>query len=159
MHPLLETFRREALYDPEGWFLHDLVEVDPEAHRVVARMDTTALGALVDAQREIAGHVLHVPAATVIHSTGTLGQMYAVLVQGWTPSTGWAGYGTHIDKARWGRMGEIGPPVDAELVCTRRRQLRGTWFCHFDFRYTQGDVTIYRSSQRAVWTRRTPNEG
>jgi len=116
-------------------------------------MDTTQLGVLVDPQRLVAGHVKHVPGVCVIQATGTLGQLWAVFGLGLKPSEGWAGYGTHIKKARFGQMGEIGPAVLAQATCTKQRQIRGTWFCDFSFRFSQDDRTLYTSEQTAAWVK------
>jgi len=150
---LPEDFDGEALYQPWAWFLHELLEVDVEQRRVVAAMDTTALSLLVDAQRVVSGHERHVPAAAIIQATGTLGQLYVVYGLGLRASAGWHGYGTHIRQARFARMGRIGPPIRATAVCTRQRQMMGTWFCDFDIRFEQEGEAVYTSTQSAVWRR------
>lgn len=153
--PLPEDFAAEAMYLPHGWFLNDLVAVDAPGRKVVATMDTTALGFLVDAQREVSGHELHVPAAVIIQATGTLGQLYAVYALGLRATEGWHGYGTHIKAARFGRMGRIGPPITATATCLKQRQLMGTWFCEFDLRFEQDGEAVYTSCQSAAW-RKSP---
>lgn len=155
--PIPPDFAAEALYDEAAWYLHDLVEVDPEGRRVVALMDTTRLGALVDAQRCVSGHLKHVPAALIIQATGTLGQLYAVYALGLRATAGWHGYGTHIKAARFHRMGEIGAPLRASATCTRSRQLMGTWFCDFDLRFEQHGQPVYTSTQTAAWRQAEPS--
>jgi hypothetical protein len=152
---LLDDFAREALYTPDGWFVHRVLDVDPDARRVVAEMDTTRLP-LVGAQRALPGHPRHVPAAIAIQSTGTLGQLYAVYVLGLRVTEGWTGFGTHIHEARWGRMGEIGPPLELACTCTRVRRLWGTTFCDFAFDYRQQGERVYTSRQTAAWRRAEP---
>lgn len=147
----LAELESEALYSPDGWFVHRVLSVDPEHHRVVAEMDTTRLGLLVDAQRPLPGHALHVPAALAIQATGTLGQLYAVFVLGLRVTDGWVGFGTHIHEARWGKIGLIGPPVVMTATCTRKRRLMGTWFCDFTYRYEQEGEVVYTSRQTAAW--------
>ncbi len=115
-------FEAEALYAPDAWFVHDVLEIDVEAGRVVGVIDTTRLGALVEAQRPHPGHHKHLPGAVAIQVTGTLGNLHAVYVLGLRPSQGWVGYGTHVREARFRRMGTIGPPVEAELQATRARR-------------------------------------
>lgn len=148
-----ENFVANALYTPEAWFLHELLEVDREGGRVVAQMDTTQLGELVAAQRTETGHARHVPAACVIQSTGVLGNVHSQLILGLAPEEGWYGYGTRIREARFHKMGVIGPPVIATLVADRTRCRRGTWFCEYSFTYTQDGELFYTSSQSAVWLR------
>lgn len=148
---LLQRFDGEALYDRSGWFVHRLVGLDRDARQVVGELDTTRLGALVTAQREVGGHERHVPAAIVIQMTGTLGHLWAVLGRGLRASDGWHGYGTHIHKARFSRLGLVGPPAQMTATCTRERQLRGTWFLDFDFVLRQEGEVVYRSKQSAAW--------
>jgi hypothetical protein len=148
-------FVDEALYTPEAWFVHRLLGLDKEGRKLVAEIDTERLGPLVEAQREVAGHARHVPAAIVIQATGTLGQLYAVYAIDLRPTAGWAGYGTHIRQARFARMGVVGPPLVATVHCTRQRQLLGTWFCDFSFRFEQRGDVVYESVQSAAWRRST----
>ncbi|MCB9780696.1 MAG: hypothetical protein H6742_19165 [Alphaproteobacteria bacterium] len=151
--PLPEDFASECLYRPDAWFVHDLIELDRDGDRVVARVDTTRLGPLVDAQRVWPGHDKHFPGAIAIQITGTLGQLHAAYLAGLRATDGWFGFGTHIKKARFPRMGIIGPPVTTTLTCTRRRNFRGTWFFDYDFQYEQEGAVIYESTQTAAWGR------
>jgi hypothetical protein len=138
-----------ALYGPEAWFIHDVLEIGPE--RVVGVSDTLRLGVLVDAQRERRGHPKHVPGAVMVQITGTLGHLHAVYGLGLSPAAGWAGFGTHILEARFGALGVIGPAMTCTCEATRVRNLRGTMFVDYQFTYLQDDVEIYRSRQRAAW--------
>ncbi|HMV66340.1 MAG TPA: hypothetical protein PKA64_05785 [Myxococcota bacterium] len=153
---LPDDFAAEALYAPDSWFVHRLVEVDAPGRRLEAEIDTERIGWLVDAQREVSGHLKHVPAAVVIQATGTLGQLYAVYALGLRATQGWAGYGTHIKQARFNRMGVIGPPIQVTVTCARQRQLMGTWFCDFEFCFRQDGEAVYTSTQTAAWRRLAP---
>lgn len=147
----LVAFAQESLYAPEAWFVHELLGVDPDARTLHAMMDTTRIGWLVEQQVVVPGHPVHLPAAVAVQCTGTLGQLYAVYGMGLTRAEGWSGFGTHIHKARFRRMGEIGPPIALQLTCTRQRTLMGTRFCDFDFVFTQAGEPVYESSQTAAW--------
>lgn len=149
---LLTDFEREALYTRDAWFVHDVLDIDPDAGQLTAQMHTDDL-LLVSAQREVAGHAKHVPAAIAIQATGTLGQLYAVYVLGLRATEGWAGYGTHIHKARWGKAGRIGPPITLLCTCTRQRTLWSTRFVDFTFRFEQEGDVVYSSRQTAAWKR------
>lgn len=151
--PFPEDFVREALYAPEHWYLHDLLEVDPEEHRIVAWMDTTRLGALVAAQRPWPGHEPHLPGAVAIQVTGTLGNLHAHCILGLRASEGWVGYGTHVRDGRFRRLGRIGPPVIATAVAHKRRLFRGAWFLDYRFTFSQEGEELYASEQTAVWRR------
>lgn len=148
-----EGFIANSLYAPEAWFLHELLSVDSEARRVVARMNTTELGPLVAAQRTDSGHARHVPAACIIQATGVLGNVHAREILGLKAEEGWFGYGTRVKSARFHRMGVIGPAVIAELQVQKARQMRGNWFVDYAFEFSQDDEPIYTSEQSAVWLR------
>ncbi|MEZ4240132.1 MAG: hypothetical protein R3F59_29070 [Myxococcota bacterium] len=151
--PLHDDFEREALYAPEVWYVHDVLELDPEANRVVAVIDTTRLGPIAAAQRTHGGHQPHLPGAVAIQVTGTLGNLNAVYLAGLRVSEGWCGYGTHVHGAKFPRMAVIGPPVTAVSTATRRRKLRDTWFLDYTFRFEQEGETVFESRQSAAWHR------
>lgn len=146
--PMPEDFAQYCMYERRSWFVHDLVEVDPDNDRLVAIMRTTDLGPLVEDQRVLPGHPKHVPAACMIQATGTLGMLHAVYVM---DLRGWAGFGTHVKEARFGGMGVIGPDVVLNVQATRRRKLRSTWFVDYAFHFVQEDRELYRSTQTAAW--------
>lgn len=147
-------FASECLYDRDHWYIHDLLSLDRETHEVVALIDTTRLGPLVDAQQPWPGHVKHVPGAIAVQVTGTLGNLHAVYAMGLRPSAGWVGYGTHLESARFRRIATIGPPVIARAIAHKRRQLRGAWFLGYRFTFAQEGEVVYESEQTAVWSRR-----
>jgi len=148
-----DDFESECLYARPHWYLHDVLEIDREAHRVVGWLDTARIGALVDAQIAWPGHEKHLPGAVAIQMTGTLANLHAVYCMDLRPSQGWVGYGTHIKSGRFPRLGRIGPPVIATAEATRRRMIRGTWFIDYAFRYEQEDALVYESIQVAAWGR------
>ena len=151
--PIPDCFERECLYAPEAWFIHDVLELEPDGDRVVGWIDTTRLGPLVDAQRTWPGHDKHFPGAVAIQVTGTLGQLHAIYCMGLRATDGWFGFGTHVKKARFPSMGRIGPPATATLSVVRKRQIRGTWFIDYAFRYEQDGRLFYESEQTAAWGR------
>lgn len=144
-------YEQESLYDREAWFLHDVLEIDAAANRVVGLCDTTQLGALVSAQTSRGGHQRHVPGAVMIQITATLGQLHLLYVLGKRASDGWCGYGTHIDKARFASMGIIGPPMVCEATATRVRTVRKTLFVDYQFRYTQEGRAVYDAAHIAAY--------
>lgn len=146
-----EDFVRECLYEPEAWFIHDVLEIDVPGSRIVAETDTTRLGPLVDAQRVIAGHERHVPAAIVTQITGTTGHLHAVYVLGFRVTEGWIGYGTHIKGAKFKKMGRIGPPMRIVCAATRIRGWQSTTFVDYKYTFTQEDAVVYESEQTAAW--------
>lgn len=151
-----DDFEREALYSRPAWVLTRLHAIHASG-RVVAEIDTTQLGPLfgplVEAQQVNAAHPRHVPGALLVQATATLGNLHAVYALGLRPSEGWAGFGTHLRRARFGRLGKLGPPVQATLTPQRVRQLRGTWFTEYAFLFEQEGQVLYESEQTAAWTR------
>lgn len=151
-----DDFHRESLYTPDGWFIHDLLTVDREGGRIVASTDTNRLGPLVDAQLDRPGHPRHVPGAVVVQMTATLGQLYAIYVLGLRATEGWVGFGTHIHKAKFPKIGRIGPPVTSTARATKIRTVRGPTFIDYEFRFEQEGAVIYESVQTAAWLRSPP---
>jgi hypothetical protein len=150
--PLPSDYATEAMYAPEAWFVHDL-DVFADENRIVGHIDTNKLGTLAAAQRVWPQHPQHFPGAVAIQVTGVLGQLYAVYVLDLRATQGWVGFGTHIKTARFASMGVIGPPVRAHLEATSVRNIRGTIFTRYAFRFEQEDRVIYTSEQTAAWVR------
>jgi len=149
--PIPEEFRAESLYEPEQWYLDDVLEVDAE--HVVAVCDTAALAGspIVAAQRPWPGQPKHVPGIVMVQITGTLGNIHAVLGLGLRMSEGWVGFGTNILEARFRGLGRLGPPLSCELRVEDIRKLEGSLFATYAFRFSQESKTIYSSRQRAAW--------
>jgi hypothetical protein len=151
-----DDFEREALYTRPAWVLTRLEAIRPGGE-VVAEIDTAQLSPLlapwVEAQQVGPAHPRHVPGALLVQATATLGNLHAVYVLGLRPSEGWAGFGTHLRRARFGRLGRFGPPIRATLSPLRARQLRGTWFTDYAFLFEQEGHPLYESEQTAAWTR------
>ena len=153
--PLPSDFASQCLYAEEAWFVHDLLQIDRDARSVVALVDTTRLGPLVDAQIALPGHPKHVPGAVCVQLTGTLGCIMGVYVLDMPPAEGWVGFGTHIHEAKFPGLGEIGPPMEARATVLSLRTLKGTSFVRYAFEFTQNEQVVYRSQQTAAWFRRT----
>ena len=150
--PLPPDFASEAMYDESAWFVTD-VTFDDDAGAVVATCDTTKLGPLVRAQHVWPNHPKHFPGAVAIQITGTLGQLWATYVRGLRATEGWVGFGTHLHQAKFRKLGEIGPPVRCVGTLISEREVWGTVFTRFSFRFTQQGDEIFRSEQTAAWVR------
>ena len=149
--PIPEQFHAESLYEPEQWYVHDVLEVDAE--HVVGVCDTRALidSPIVAAQRAWPGQPKHVPGIVMLQITGTLGNLHAVLGLGLRMSEGWVGFGTNILEARFRGLGRLGPPLRCELRVEEVRKLEGSLFATYSFRFSQESTTVYTSRQRAAW--------
>ena len=112
-------FVADCPYAPEAILFDEIVEVDREAGRVVARMPTHERLPLTDLQRvHPARHPRHVSGALMVHVTGMLGFTHAYFLLVLRHAEGWIGYGTHIHAARYGRLATIGPPLLLECRAT-----------------------------------------
>jgi len=151
--PIPPDFDEQCLYGPEAWFVHDVLELDREARRVVALVDTTRLGPLVDAQRVAPGHPRHVPGTICIQLTGTLATLMSAYVLDMPRTEGWVGFGTHIHEARFPNLGEIGPPMVASCTAKSVRVFRGTTFVRYAYHYTQDDRDLYVAEHTGAWFR------
>lgn len=147
--PIPDDFERECLYTQDAWFLHDVLELTTE--KVVALVDTTRLGSLVESQNVLVGHPKHVPAAVMVNLTGTLGNLHAVYALGCRISEGWIGFGTNVRSARFPSIGKIGPSFTATMEVPRVRTFRGRKFVEYRFSYEQEGRVIYHSEQAAIW--------
>ena len=154
--PLPDDFAAQCLYTDAAWFVHDVVELDREARSVLAIIDTTRLGPLVDAQVELPGHPKHLPGAVCVQVTGTLGALLSAYVLDMPRTEGWVGFGTHIHEARFPSLGEIGPPVEARATALSVRTLRGTRFVRYAFHFTQEGRDVYRAEHTAAWLQAAP---
>jgi hypothetical protein len=148
------AFVADCPYAPEAILFDEVLEVDREGGRVLARMpthDALPLTALQRAHPE--RHPRHVSGAVMVHVTGMLGFAHAYFVLGLRHADGWIGYGTHIHSARYGRLATIGPPLVLECRATRVRSIRGSVYVRYAFRFEQEGEVVYESDQGAVWRR------
>lgn len=149
-----EAFVADCPYAPEALLFDEILELDREAGRVVARMpthDRLPFTALQRAHPE--RHPRHVSGAVMVHVTAMLGLAHAYFVLGLRHAEGWIGYGTHIDGARYGRLARIGPPLQLECRATQVRRIRGATYVRYAFRFEQEGEVVYESQQGAVFHR------
>jgi len=149
-------FVADCPYAPEAIFFDEILELDREAGRLVARMPTHDRLPLTDLQRaDPVRHPRHVSGALMVHLTGMLGFAHAYFVLGLRHADGWIGYGTHIHAARYGSLARIGPPLQLECRATQVRRIRGSIYVRYAFRFEQAEEVVYESEQGAVWRRVT----
>ena len=152
------AFVADCPYEPQALLLDEILEVDREASRLVARVPTPADLPLTVHQRVVPDrHPLHVAAGVLVHLTGMLGYAHAYYVLDLRQADGWIGFGTNIQEARFGRLVSVGPPLRAECTGTRVRRLRENLYVTYAFRFEQEGVLVYESRQAAVWRRVTPD--
>jgi hypothetical protein len=147
-------FVADCPYLPEAIFFDEVLEVDRDAGRLVARMPTHEKLPLTELQRaHPVRHPRHVSGGLLVHVTGMLGFAHAFYLLGLRHTEGWIGYGTHIHRARWGRLARIGPPLRLEVRGIQVRRIRGSLYVRYAFHFTQEGETVYESEQGAVWHR------
>ena len=145
-------FVADCPYGPEAILIDEILEVDRDASRIVARMPTRPELPLTEHQKvDPVKHPLHVAAGVMVHLTGMLGYAHAFYVLDIREADGWVGFGTNIQEARFGRLVSIGPPLQAECTATQVRRIRGTLYVKYAFRFEQEGVVVYQSRQGAVW--------
>ena len=147
-------FVADCPYRPEALLFDEILEIDREAGRVVARMPTHDRLPLTDLQRvHPKRHPRHVSGALMVHVTAMLGFAHGYFVLGLRHADGWIGYGTHIEAARYGKLATVGPPLVLECRATRVRRIRGRVYVRYAFRFEQEGALVYESEQGAVWQR------
>jgi hypothetical protein len=147
-------FVADCPYQPEAILFDEILEIDRDASRVVARMPTHDDLPLTSLQRVHPGrHPRHVSGGLMIHVTGMLGFAHAYHVLDLRQREGWIGFGTNIQEARYGRLAVIGPPLVLDCRATQVRRIRGSLYVKYAFRFEQEGAVVYESRQAAVWRR------
>ncbi|HUL80231.1 MAG TPA: hypothetical protein VL691_23395 [Vicinamibacteria bacterium] len=147
-------FVADCPYAPEAILFDEILEIDREGGRILARMPTHERLPFTESQRaHPVRHPRHVSGAVMVHVTGMLGFAHAFYVLGLRHADGWIGYGTHIQSARYGGLATIGPPLLLECRATQVRRIRGSIYVRYAFRFEQEGAVVYEGEQGAVWRR------
>jgi hypothetical protein len=158
--PLDPEFVADSPYGPGGLLIDEVVQVDREAGRVVARMPVHADLPLTREQRaHPVRHPRHVSGGLMVHMTGMLGFVHAYHVLGLRHSDGWIGYGGRIYGARYLALADVDAPLLLETTSTKLRRGATQIFVRYDFKFTQRDKLVYASDQSAMWMRITDDGG
>jgi hypothetical protein len=147
-------FVADCPYAPGGLLIDEIVEVDPEAGRVVVRMPTHGELPLTREQRaHPLRHPAHVAGGLMVHMTGMAGFAHAYYVLGLRHADGWIGYGGAIHKARFKALATLGEPIVIECTTTSVRRGPAKILARYDLVFRQGDVIVYEGDQSALWMR------
>jgi hypothetical protein len=147
------AFVADCPYGPDALLIDDIVEIDRDAGRIVARMPTHVdLPLTRDQRAHPERHPRHVSGGLMIHATGMMGFAHAYFILGLRHTDGWIGYGTHIHDGRFRHMATIGEPLLLACTAKQMRRIRGSMYARYAFRFTQNDRVIYESEQSAAWT-------
>jgi hypothetical protein len=148
------VFVADCPYGPGGLLLDDIIEIDHEKSRVVARMPTHEELPLTREQRaHPTRHPRHVSGGLMVHMTGMMGFVHAYYVLDLKHSEGWIGYGGRIHSARFRALARPGEPMLLECEATRLRRTPKSVLGRYSFRFLQGDVLVYEGDQTALWSR------
>lgn len=152
--PLDPEFIADALYEPEGLMIDDVLEIDPIQSLVRLSMPTSAELPITRTQRVREGvHPRHVSGGLIVHMTGVCGFAHFYYVLGLRHADGWTGYGARINSARFHNLALPGPPLILECRATQVRKLPPNIYVRYAFRFTQGDQLIYEGDQTALWSK------
>jgi 3-hydroxymyristoyl/3-hydroxydecanoyl-(acyl carrier protein) dehydratase len=147
-------FVADCPYDPGGLLLDEILEVDRDASRVVARMPTHDDLPLTRHQRaHPVRHPRHVSGGLMVHMTGMIAFVHAYYVLDLKHADGWIGYGGRIHSARFRALARPGEPLTIECRATQMRRSSASVLARYTFRFHQGEAVIYDGDQTALWTR------
>jgi hypothetical protein len=146
-------FVADCPYGPDALLFDEILTIDREASRLVARMPThEALPLTRDQRTHPLRHPRHVSGGLIIHATGMLGFAHGYYILGLRHADGWIAYGTNIHAARFRKMGKIGEPMILSITATSLRRIRGTMVVRYQFRFEQGGDIVYEGDQSALWS-------
>jgi 3-hydroxymyristoyl/3-hydroxydecanoyl-(acyl carrier protein) dehydratase len=152
--PLDPDFIADCPYGPEGLLIDEILRIEPEADRVVARMPTSDDLPLTRTQRaHPVRHPRHVSGGLMVHMTGIVAFAHAYYVLGLRHADGWVGYGAKIHSARFRALAPPGEPMELECTATQARKTDTSLFARYAFRFTQKGTLVYEGDQSALWTR------
>ena len=145
-------FVADCPYAPDGLLLEEIVSVEREAGRVVARMPTHDELPLTRTQRaDPVFHPRHVSGGLMVHMTGMMGFVHAYYVLDLRHRAGWIGYGGRIHGARFKSLAKPGEPMLLECTHKQLRQTPENVLARYDFRFTQSGTLVYEGDQTAMW--------
>ncbi|MBK8218186.1 MAG: hypothetical protein IPK71_31030 [Myxococcales bacterium] len=152
--PIDPEFVADCPYGPGGLLIDEVLEIDKETGRVVARMPTHEDLPLTREQRaHPVRHPRHVSGGLMVHMTGMVGFLHAYYVLGLRHADGWVGYGGRIHMAKFLALASMGEPLILEGKPTQVRKMQKSIFCRYSFVFTQGATRIYEGDQSAMWVR------
>ena len=147
-----QEFIDSCLYEEGALLLDEVVEVDKENSRVVARMPVHADLPITRHQRvHPRRHPRHVSGGLMVHMTGIVGYVHFYYVLGHSHADGWTGYGARIYEARFHTLAEPGAPMLLSCEAVRIRRIRDKIHARYRFRFTQEDRVVYEGEQAAMW--------
>ena len=152
--PLDPAFVADCPYGPDALFLDEILEVNRETGRVVARMPSHEELPLTRSQRvHPVKHPRHVNGGLMVHMTGMLGFVHAYYVLDLRHADGWIGYGAKIHEARFVALAKPGTPLTLMAEAVRTRRMNDNILARYRFQFHQGETLVYESEQSAMWVK------
>ena len=152
--PIDPAFVADCPYAPEGLLIDEILEIDAENQRVVARMPTFDDLPLTRSQRaHPVRHPRHVSGGLMVHMTGMVAFVHAYFILGLRHADGWVGYGAKINSARFRALAPPGEPLILACKAVRMRRGDASVFARYEFVFTQAETIVYEGDQSAMWTR------
>lgn len=150
--PLDPAFVADCFYAPEALLLDEILEVNQETGKVVARMPVHAdLPITRDQRVHPVKHPRHLSGGLMVHMTGMMGYAHAYFVLGLRHAEGWIGYGAKIHEARFANLAVPGTPLILTANVIRQRKMNNSIMVRYRFDFTQGEKLIYEGEQTAMW--------
>lgn len=150
--PIDPDFVADCPYGPGGLLIDEILELDPEASRIVARMPTFDELPLTREQRvHPIRHPRHVSGGLMVHMTGMVAFAHAYFLLGLRHSEGWIGYGARIHSARFRALAIPGDPLHLECRATKLRKGEERALGRYELRFTQNGKLVYEGDQTAMW--------
>ena len=148
------AFVADCPYGPMGLLIDDILEIDHEGSRIVARMPTHDELPLTREQRvHPVRHPRHVTGGLMVHMTGMVAFAHCYYILGLKHADGWIGYGGRIHAARFHALARPGEPMLLECKLTQSRKTETNVLTRYGFVFTQGNTKIYTGDQTALWMR------
>lgn len=150
--PLEAAFVEDCPYSIEALLFDEILEVNRETGRVVARMPVHEDLPMTKFQKvHPVKHPRHVNGGLMIHMTGMLGFVHAYYVLDLRHADGWIGYGAKIHEARFLALAKPGDPLILEGTCVRHRRMKDNIMARYTFSFRQGETVVYEGEQTAMW--------
>jgi hypothetical protein len=152
--PLDADFVNDCPYGPGGLLLDELLAVDRDASRVVARMPTFDDLPLTREQRaHPLRHPRHVSGGLMVHMTGMVAFVHAYYVLDLRHADGWIGYGGRIHGARFKALAKPGAAMELACKATQVRKTPTSVLARYDFHFVQEGTLVYEGDQTALWSK------
>jgi 3-hydroxymyristoyl/3-hydroxydecanoyl-(acyl carrier protein) dehydratase len=150
--PLDPAFVADSPYGPGGLMLDEILEIDRDASRVVARMPTHDDLPLTREQRaHPIKHPRHVSGGLMVHMTGMVAFVHGFYVLDLRHADGWIGYGGRIHSARFKALAPPGEPLVIECRATQLRRGTTSVLARYAFTFKQKETLVYEGDQTALW--------